>query len=831
MVVGDTIGPYRVLAKIGEGGMGEVYRATDTKLKREVAVKVLPSHVAADPERLARFQREAEVLASLNHPNIAAIYGLEEADQTKALVMELVEGPTLADRIAQGAIPVDEALPIAKQIAEALEAAHEQGIIHRDLKPANVKLRPDGVVKVLDFGLAKALEPTGAKSPGMSQAPTITTPAMTQAGMILGTAAYMSPEQAKGRTVDKRSDVWAFGAVLYEMLTGRRAFDAEDVSETLAAVLRAEVDWARLPNDLSPVLGTYIRRCLQKDPKQRIRDIGDVRLALEGAFETAAAPAGEAPIARAVTPPLWRRALPAVVTAVVAGLIVGFAVRAVTPPDLRPVIRSIHELPEGDVFEGTGRQVLAISADGEHFVYNSFDGLSLRRLDALEDRVIPGTEGQGALNPAFSPDGQSVVYYEGVEGQLNRISVTGGASVMLTAATIPFGMSWGENGTILYGQPDGIWQVSENGGEPQRLIATDAGEQAHGPQRLPGGDWVLFTLARTEGGPTRWDEAEIVVASLASGEQRVLLNGGSDARYVATGHLVYAHENVLYAVLFDVDRLEVTGGPVPVVQGVARTFAPENFAGAAFYALTTAGTLIYVPGEGAGANGGQILAVADRNGQGAPLPVPSGIYDAPRVSPDSRWVAYGVTYSDGNDIAVYEIGNNAAPRRLTFGGSSRFPVWSADGERVVFQSGRDGDRGLFWQLADGAGSAERLTTADEGDAHVPDSVSSDGEWLSFTVDTGTESAVWALALASGEAEPLIVEPAARVAQSVFSPDGRWLAYQSTETGEDEIFVQPFPPTGAKYQLPNVLDNHHPLWSPDGRELFYVPGPSTLPQWF
>ena len=484
---GTRLGPYEITAQIGEGGMGEVYRATDTTLNRQVAVKVLPESLASDAERIARFEREAKTLASLNHTNIAQIYGFEKSSGVHALVMELVEGPTLADRIAQGAIPVDEALPIAKQIAEALEAAHEQGIIHRDLKPANVKLRPDGVVKVLDFGLAKALEPAGAMSPGMSQAPTITTPAMTQAGMILGTAAYMAPEQAKGRAVDKRSDVWAFGAVLYEMLTGKRAFDAEDVSETLAAVLRAEVNWTLLPQALSPALRTFLVRCLQKDPKQRIGDVQSLRLALEGAFETGLSRPDVIPAARAVTPTLWRQALPAVVTAVVVGLIVGFVVRAVTPPDLRPVIRSIHELPEGDVFDGTGRQVLAISADGEHFVYNSLDGLSLRPLDAFEDRVIPGTERLGTSSPAFSPDGQSVVSYTGVEGQLTRISVTGGASVTLTAASNPFGMSWGEDGTILYGQPDGIWQVSENGGEPQRLIATDAGEQAHGPQRLPGG--------------------------------------------------------------------------------------------------------------------------------------------------------------------------------------------------------------------------------------------------------------------------------------------------------------------------------------------------------
>ena len=356
---GTRLGPYEITAQIGVGGMGEVYRATDTKLKREVAVKVLPSHVAADPERLGRFQREAEVLASLNHPNIAAIYGLEEADQTKALVMELVEGPTLADRIARGAIPIDEALPIAKQIAEALEAAHEQGIIHRDLKPANIKVRPDGTVKVLDFGLAKAMEPTGTMSPGMSQAPTITTPAMTQAGMILGTAAYMSPEQAKGRTVDKRSDVWAFGAVLYEMLSGRRAFDTEDVSETLAAVLMKEPDWTALPRTTPPAITTVLQRCLQKNPKQRIRDIGDASLALEGAFETTAAQTTGA--AAMPQPAAWRRAVvpvtAVIISAALTGAAVWFAVRPAPPRLVRMEVTT-----SGDAGTAAGWRVGALYA-------------------------------------------------------------------------------------------------------------------------------------------------------------------------------------------------------------------------------------------------------------------------------------------------------------------------------------------------------------------------------------------------------------------------------------------------------------------------------------
>ena len=578
---GTRLGPYEITAQIGVGGMGEVYRATDTKLKREVAVKVLPSALASDPERLARFQREAEVLASLNHPNIAAIYGLEEADSTKALVMELVEGPTLADRIAQGAVPVDEALPIAKQIAEALEAAHEQGIIHRDLKPANVKLRPDGVVKVLDFGLAKALEPTGAMSPGMSQAPTITTPAMTQAGMILGTAAYMSPEQVKGRAVDKRSDVWAFGAVLYEMLTGRRAFDAEDVSETLAAVLMREPDWAALPAVTPPTVTAVLRRCLQKDRKQGARDIGDVSLALEGAFETAAK---ATPDAVALQPrfPLWRRALPFTATAVVVGIVAGLGVWTLRPTGPRPLIRFTHVLPEGRALFRSGRHVVASSSGGEHFVYTANDGLYLRPMDTLEDRLLVAT---GApIRPFVSPDGRSVGYFDLAAVQMKRVGVTGGAAGVIADVGVPYGASWGPDGTILYGQPDGIWQVSENGGEPERVIATEPGEQAFGPQRLPGGDWVLFTLARTAGA-SRWDEADIIAESLTSGERRVIRSGGSDARYVPTGHLVYAHERVLYAVPFDLGRLDATGDPVPVAQDMGRAFNPAANSGAAHYSL------------------------------------------------------------------------------------------------------------------------------------------------------------------------------------------------------------------------------------------------------
>ena len=821
---GTTLGPYTVTAQIGAGGMGEVYRARDTKLDRDVALKVLPEAFTADPDRLARFEREAKVLASLNHPNIGSIYGLEEAEGTKALVLELVEGPTLADRIKQGPIPLDEALPIAKQIAEALEAAHEQGIIHRDLKPANVKVKADGTVKVLDFGLAKAV--TGdLPAADFSQTATVTADG-TRAGVILGTAAYMSPEQAAGRSIGHRTDVWAFGCVLYEMLTGRRAFESGDLSEVLAGVIKSEPNWDALPK-LSPVLGSFLKRCVHKDPKQRVQAIGDLRLALEGAFEAPAAGAPGLTAAASSPRPPWRRAVPLIASVLVVGIGALFAGRMSVPEAPRQVIRSSHLLPEGTFFRNAAWNPIDISSDGERFVYSGLDGLVVRELDSLQERVIPNTA-SAAIGALFlSPDGQSVGFFDFVDGQLMRIAVNGGAPLTLTSLNIdvPPGAVWDERGTILYGLRDGIWEVADSGGEPRQVIAIEPGEQADSPQRLPDGDRVLFALARTTG-PNRWHEADIVVESLESGERRTIWSGGSSARYVPTGHLVFSQDDVLYAMPFDAEQLEVSGVPTPVVEGVRRAVGPEYGNGAAFYAFSQQGTLIYVPSTGE-STGLTTLGVADRNGQTEPLAMAAGTYDYPRASPDGRRVAFTTVYGDGTDISVYGIGSGTAPRRLTFGGGSRYPVWSSDGERVAFQNVEGEGASIFWQAADGSGLEERLTTAEDGSIHVPDSFSSDGAWLSFTVSSGNESAVWLLSVATGDAELLIAEPGARVSQSVLSPDDRWIAYQSTETGQDEIFVQPFPPTGAKHQLPGTLDNHHPFWAPDGRALFYVPGPGLF----
>ena len=553
MTPGTRIGPYEVTAQIGVGGMGEVYQATDTKLKRQVAIKVLPESVAADAERLARFQREAEVLASLNHPNIAAIHGLEESGGMTALAMELVEGDDLSQRIAQGAIPVDEALLIAKQIAEALEAAHEQGIIHRDLKPANIKVRPDGTVKVLDFGLAKAMESQSAMSPDSSQSPTITTPAMTQAGMILGTAAYMSPEQAKGRTVDKRSDVWAFGAVLYEMLTGKRPFEGEDVSDVMGAVLRLEPNWALLASDMPPLVRTFVQRCLIKDRRHRVADISTALFVLDTAASlpttTVTSSRGHSPLV-----PLWRRPVPlalaaSLLTAVVIGIAV-LGVRSESQP-ASPGVRFVLSTPPSAplAIAGFGRDV-AISPDGARVVYTSGSPAQLyvRAIDQLEGTVLPGTE--GATHPFFSPDGDWIGF--GIRNFVRKASVVGGPTVTLSAAANGFrGASWVDDDTIVFATIEGLFRVPAAGGEATPLVLS-VGESARPhfwPEVLPGGRAVLFNSASGDG-------MVIFLLDLETFEERSLIPGVAP-RYSPTGHIVYALDGTLLAVPFDLDRLEV----------------------------------------------------------------------------------------------------------------------------------------------------------------------------------------------------------------------------------------------------------------------------------
>ena len=679
---GTTIGPYEVVVEIGRGGMGEVYRARDTKLDRDVALKVLPQAFTDDPDRLDRFEREAKVLASLNHPNIAAIHGLEESDGTRALVLELVEGPTLADRISKGPIPIDEALPIAKQIAEALEAAHEAGVIHRDLKPANIKVREDGTVKVLDFGLAKALDPSPTSDP--SESPTLTA-AATQMGVIMGTAAYMSPEQARGKPVDKRADIWSFGVVLYEMLTGQRAFQGEDVSVTLADVIRADLKWEKLPNDLPPTLATYLRRCLEKEPSQRIRDIGDVRLAMAGAFEMT----GSGPAEPVAAPSLrvWQRPAVAAVLAVVLiaiGLAGGLAVWSATRPaaPTSPTTRFPIVLPPGGRFGGVSRHVVALSPDGVHLAYAANRQIYLRTMDRMEATPIRGTEGEGATfgrSPFFSADGQWLGFW--AENQLKRVSVSGGAPVTLCDAENPRGASWGADDTILFGQADGIWRVLGTGGTPERIIEVGEGSQAQSPQLLPGGAWVLFTLR--PGGASDWNQAQIVAESLETAERRVLIDGGHDARYVSTGHLVYALNGILLAVGFDPDTLRVTPGPVPLVEGVA--VAGSN-GGAAHFALSDTGTLVYVPGVGVPGQGrggtARTLVWVDREGREELVATPSVAYDRVRLSPDGTRAVVQVDGAN-TDVWLSELARGTLSRLTTDPAVDERPLWTPNGQRKL----------------------------------------------------------------------------------------------------------------------------------------------------
>ena len=800
--------------------MGEVYQATDTKLKRQVAIKVLPASVAADTERLARFQREAEVLASLNHPNIAIIHGLEQTGDVHALVMELVEGDDLSQRIARGAIPVDEALPIAKQIAEALEAAHEQGIIHRDLKPANIKVRPDGTVKVLDFGLAKALEPTSAMSPGMSQAPTITTPAMTQAGMILGTAAYMSPEQAKGRTVDRRSDVWAFGAVIYEMLTGMRAFGGDDTTDTLANVLKVEPNWTLLPKGLSPVLGTYIRRCLHKDAKQRVGDVQDVRLALEGAFEDAIPEPSK--VGAMVRPAGWRRTgLVALAGVVISSLVTGLAVWNLRAPEPGPVVRFDYDLPEDHVFRNINRSVMAFSADSRHFVYNTTQGLYLRAMGELEARLVPGTEGS-LQSPFFSPDGQWVGYHQ--DGQLKKMAIDGGAPVIICAAGDPLGVNWAVDDSILFGQYfgqyQGVMRVSADGGTPELIIPAADGELIHGPQLLPDGDSVLFSVTRGSG-LNRWNEAQIVVHSLGSGQRTVLLEDGSDARYVPTGHLVYALGDALFAVRFDADSLQVIGGPVSVAEGVMRAagFAgPSTNVASANYGFSDQGALVYVLGASAPQ---RTLVWVDREGQEEPVPVEPRAYTYPRISPGGTRVALQVGDQE-EDIWIWDFARETS-MRLTFDpGSDEHPVWTPDGERVVFSSAREGGpRKIFWKAADGTGAVERITDGQTDLAAYAFSPGGQRLVLRELREMGPNGDLVVLSMTADRTlEPLIATPSSELNADV-SPDGRWLAYESDASGQSEVYVRPFPNVDDGQWLVSTDGGTRPRWSPTGRDLFYL----------
>ena len=762
---------------------------------------------------MARFRREAKVLASLNHPNIGAIYGLESSGDIQALVLELIEGPTLADRIAEGPIPVDDALAIAKQIAEALEAAHEQGIIHRDLKPANVKVRPDGTVKVLDFGLAKAVTPE-ASGVSAAESPTMSLSAATQKGMVLGTAPYMSPEQAKGMPVDKRADVWAFGCVVYEMLTGTRAFPGDDVSEILASILARDPDTSSLSPDVPRALRRLLRRCLEKDQKRRLRDLGDAMVDLEEAPDEPSIQVDTATPA-AVRAWGWRSALVAVAALVLGAAIAAVAFLGVSPEESRAVVRFA-------VTPGVGESLvvnpfdtdMAISPDGTKIVYVGTVGgqrtLFIRSFDRIEPSPLAEL-GANPRTPFFSPDGEWVAFFDRAVF-LRKVPAEGGTPV--TIADMPGegtarGASWGPDDTIIFatsGVGNGLWRVSANGGEPEALTVPDPerGESHVWPSILPDGSAVLFTTTTGE-----IEDAQIAVLSLETGEQQVLVEGGSTPRYAPTGHLVYGADGVLQAITFDPDDLTVTGDAIPVVQDVN-----TKGTGAVNFSVSQTGTLVFIPG---GPTSELTLAWVNRSGQMEPLREAPGLNGMPRLSPDGRQVAMIMTGqgSAGGDVWVRDLDRDL-DSRLTVTGPNLYPIWTQDGTRVTFVSFRNGRYGVLWQSVDSSNTAELLLEG-EG-SFFPGSWSMGDESLVYYMSPGLIDRDLGVMSADGNFQAFLATDFNERAPRL-SPDGRWVAYVSNQSGEDQVYVRTFPDSGQMLQV-STQGGTEPVWSRDGLELFY-----------
>jgi eukaryotic-like serine/threonine-protein kinase len=835
---GSRLGPYEILAPLGSGGMGEVYRARDTKLNRTVALKVLPSEFALDADRLARFKREAQVLASLDHPNIAAIYGIEDSEGVHALVLQLVEGPTLADRIAEGPIPIDEALPIARQIAEALEAAHDQGIVHRDLKPANIKVTAEGTVKVLDFGLAKLLDAETAPSsqirgysPGLTNSPTITTPAMTMAGVILGTAAYMSPEQAKGKPADKRTDIWAFGCVLFEMLTGKRAFEGEDVSDTLATVLKGEPDWSALPRDIPDRIVALIKRCVTKDPRGRVADVAAPLYVLS---ESGSGPSVTQ------SPRDARASSRSFMVGGGVGLMTGILLTALAAwtmlhrPDTQPprVTRfSITPAPSLPLL--IQNQDLAISPDGTHIVYQAGTGpgqLMLRALGDLEPRAL--ADSVGGRQPFFSPDGLWVGFF-GAQ-VLKKVSIASGPSITicdLTSGGPLRGGSWGPDGTIVFSSAAGLMSVSQGGGKPKALTNAGPGEQHVFPFILPNGRAVLFTIRR----PAQAEGMQVAVLDLSTSQTKVLIQAGSSAQYVDMGHVVYAAAGTLSAVPFDTARLSVVGDARTIVEHVTTAGA-----GATDFAVARQGTLVYVPEAPAPVRS---LVWVDRQGHEEPINAPPRVYATARFSPDGRRVALGLSNDnrDRRGIWIWDLARETLSP-VTQDARGQAPVWTPDGRRIVFESQRGtGVAGLYAQAADGTGNAEQLKV-NTGTPLLPTSVSRTGELFFTQVGRGGLS-IGVLTVGAGEARTLIEArqlstplSSAGLTSAEISPDGRWLAYQSSESSRigpssssetSDIYVRPYPDVdSAKWPISSG-GGSRPAWARNGRELFYLDATGRL----
>jgi len=806
-MIGKTLAHYVVTEQLGSGGMGEVYRATDGKLGRDVAIKVLPEAFARDPDRVARFEREAKLLAALNHPNVASIYGFEKANSTHFLVLELVEGETLAERLSRGPVPPVEALQLTRQIVDALEAAHEKGVIHRDLKPANIKITPEGKVKVLDFGLAKAFA-SEQSSTQLSQSPTLSL-AATNAGVILGTAAYMSPEQAKGSLkIDSRTDIFSLGCVLYEMFTGRQTFHGDSVPEVLASVLARDADLTRLPANLNPRLYELIRRCLEKDPRKRWHAVGDVRVELD-------AIASDVRGIEVVPQSATRLARRKVAGLLLAGIAVGFLIAGAFAWSLRPepntdITRYRFVLPEGQTFSRNRSQVSAISPDGSMLAYVANRQLYLKKMSELEASPIRGTD-LDVSSPFFSPDGQSIAFYSFQDSALRKIAVTGGAPLTLCpASTLAYGMHWVGN-TIVFGQGgrEIVAIPADTGGKSEVWIKAEEGETISSPQLLPGDDLLMFSVTKTGS----WDKANIVVQSRKTGKRTTLISGGSGARYIPTGHIVYALGNTLLAAPFDLDQVK-PGTPTPIVEDVSRSavnLGPANFD------FSQNGTFTYVSGLNNTFEEARVLAIANREGKTTVIPgLRPGPYLNPRVSPDGQHIAVEIT--DNGSIAIYDLSGKSQVRRLTLEGVNYAPIWSPDSKQVAFRSMRDGKLGIFTQNADGTGIAQRLTTAGPNLYEYP--FSWHGDTILYAPGGGNDPGMSSLSITDRKTMEFAKGPATIQLNGSFSSDGRWVAYSSNEASRRfQIFVKQFPTGLPKYQVTNV-NSEAPVWSPKTNELFY-----------
>ena len=805
---GHKIGPYAIVSPLGAGGMGEVYRATDTNLGRQVALKVLPPAFANDAERMARFKREAQVLASLTHPNIAPIYGIDG----NAIVMELVEGKDLS-----GPLPIEEALPIARQIIEALEAAHEKGIVHRDLKPANIKITPQGVVKVLDFGLAKATEDPAHSDP--SNSPTLSI-AGTQAGVIMGTAGYMSPEQASGRTVDRRADIWSFGVVLWEMLSGHKLFEGETIMHTLADVVRGEIDLNKLPAEVPQAIRGLIRRCVERDVKRRMQAIGEARIAID---DYVANPnVGPKGLLRTEARPTWAPwfAWAFAATTLAAGA--GWYIATRSAP-LRPLVQMNMELDPDAPMATTLYNPLAISPDGSRIVValRGADGKNLLYTRLLQQsKLVPLAGTEIASFPFFSPDGQWIGF--AADGKLKKISADGGAAVTICDAAIMRGASWGDDGNIVLaiGQSSALSRVSSAGGTPAPATKLNQGELTHRwPQVLPGSQTILFTAHSS--GLADFDNASIDAVSVKSGQRKTLARGGFNGRYLPTGnrkgHLVYMHKGTLFAAPFDPEGLTMTGPAVPALENVS-----SNGHGGGRFAFAATGTLLFQAGGATDAN--LKIYLADRSGVMKPLLPQAGAYGTPCFSPDGKRLAFSLSNGAGSDIWVKDMDRDG-PSRLSFlKGANVRPVWTPDGRNLVFLSSGHDQSGLYWIRADGAGEAQRLM---DGKLNpYPDSFSPDGKRFSYAaIGNNGSPDLFTSQLEGDPGHPKLGKPELFLGTpyaefgSSFSPDGRWLAYTSDESGSFQAYVRPFPGPGGRWQISSA-GGMRPSWSKAGHELFF-----------